>query len=131
MHHSQGIMIVEDEPLSAMTLEQMVEELGFRVAGCAGSESDAFALLNATNPCAAILDLRLGLHTSLAVAGACKDRGIPVVFATGFSPSEYGRFCEGQPVLKKPFSCDELAKVLSSLDVKSSSRPTSIRPLRG
>lgn len=120
MYQPNGILIVEDEPLLALSLEQMVEELGYRVEGCASTETDAFALLNLTEPYAAILDVRLGLHNSLGVAAACKDRGIPVIFSTGFSPDEYGRFCDGQPVLNKPFSRDELKDALASIAPKYS-----------
>ena len=41
------IMIIEDEPLIAMDIEQMVESLGHRVAGIARTHEEAVALFKA------------------------------------------------------------------------------------
>ena len=66
----------------------------------------------------AILDaaLSLGEDTSLAVAGACKARGISVIFTTGLSPDDYGQFCDGNPVLNKPFTIEDLTEALEAVD---------------
>ena len=115
MGRSDGIIIVEDEPLIVMMVEQMVQDLGYRVDGCAGSEADALALLQITSPVLAILDVKLGSSTSLSIAAACSDRGIPVIFATGLPPSEFSKFSNGVPVLNKPFSFDEFTRVLDQV----------------
>ncbi|MHA6299283.1 response regulator [Devosia sp. CAU 1758] len=118
MTQRQSVIIVEDEPLILMMVEQMAEDLGLVVAGCAFSEADAVALLECTTPDIAILDVKLGANTSLAVAAACKDRGIRVIFTTGFSPDAYGNFSDGQPVLNKPFTLDDLREALESGGVR-------------
>lgn len=112
MLQHQSVIIVEDEPVILVMVEQMVEDLGLTVVGCAFSEADAVDLLNHTTPHIAILNVKLGTDTSLAVADACKERGISVVFATGLSPDSYFQFCDGQPVLNKPFTIEDLSEAL-------------------
>ena len=112
MSNPAAIMIVEDEPLIAMMIEEMANDLGWAVGACLHTEADAFAFLNAHNPCIAVLDINLGLTTSLAVAAACRDRDIPVVFTTGYTASDIPPQCGNAPVLAKPFSTDELALAL-------------------
>ena len=113
-HHR--VLIVEDEPLILMMVEQMVEDLGLIVDGCAYSEDGAIEMLKDTAPDIAILDVKLGEDTSLAVAGACKARGISVIFTTGLSPDDYGQFCDGHPVLNKPFTIEDLTEALEAVD---------------
>ena len=47
---STSIMIIEDEPLIAMDIEEMVESLGHRVVGTARTHSEAIALFSSTRP---------------------------------------------------------------------------------
>lgn len=44
------VLIIEDEPLIAMDIEQMVESLGHRVVGTARTHKEAVALFARTNP---------------------------------------------------------------------------------
>ena len=44
------ILIIEDEPLIAMDIEQMVESLGHRVVGTARTHKEAVALYDRTHP---------------------------------------------------------------------------------
>ena len=104
-----GLMIVEDEPLIAMMIEEMADEIGWPVGGSLHTEADAFAFLNAHQPAIAVLDINLGLTTSLGIAAACHDRNIPVVFTTGYTAADVPSQCGNAPVLAKPFSTQELA----------------------
>ena len=108
----QSLIIVEDEPLISMMVGEIAEDLGWKVDGSAQTEADAFALLNRSVPSLALLDINLGLTTSLAVAASCRDRGIPVVFITGYSAKEVSPLCGGAPVLAKPFSPEDLDQAL-------------------
>jgi CheY-like chemotaxis protein len=73
------------------------------------ARKDAFTILAACNPKLAILDINLGLTTSLAVASECRERHIPVVFMTGYTAKDVPLQCGDAPVLAKPFSPQELA----------------------
>jgi hypothetical protein len=49
------------------------------------------------------------------VADALAARGVPFVFSTGYSGFDMRDGYRDRPVLKKPFPCEELVKVLTRL----------------
>jgi CheY-like chemotaxis protein len=104
----RSLIIVEDEPLIAMMIEGVVRDLGWLVAGLAVDEREALALME-RSPDLAILDYRLGSGTSLAIASACRDRGIGIVFVTGYQGEEIAGVCGDAPIVAKPFTPCELA----------------------
>jgi CheY-like chemotaxis protein len=108
----QNLIVVEDEPLIAMMIEELLAELGWTVDGSAHSEAEAFILLDRCSPKLALLDINLGLTTSLAVAASCRERHIPVVFMTGYSIQDVPRQRGDAPVLSKPFSPEDLKRAL-------------------
>lgn len=113
MHQTtRNLILVEDEPLLAMMLGESVQELGWIVEGTARTEADAFAVLGKCHPELALLDIHLGLTTSLAIASACRDRHIPVVFMTGYTARDVPSQCGNAPILSKPFSSDELERAI-------------------
>ena len=123
-----GILIVEDEPSISMMLEDMLTDLGFVVDGCAYREEEALDLLESSMPDLALLDINLGLTTSLAIAAACKNRGIAVVFTTGYATQDVPSECGNAPILSKPFSTADLKTAISlglsmNRDPGAASRP--------
>jgi CheY-like chemotaxis protein len=111
-HVKQNLIVVEDEPIIAMMIEDLAQELGWTVEGSAHTEAEAFGLLNSCSPQLALLDINLGLTTSLAVASSCRDRRIPVVFMTGYCARDVPIQCGDAPILAKPFSPDDLERAL-------------------
>ena len=110
------ILIVEDEPLIAMMLEDIVEILGKSVAGSADSVATALQAIEKGGVEAAILDLNLrGGEKSTPVAAALSERGIPFVFATGGSDDSVDASFRDRPCLHKPFTMDSVEQVLASL----------------
>ena len=53
------MLIIEDEPLIAMDIEQMVESLGHRVVGTARTHTEATALFGKTHPRMVLADIQL------------------------------------------------------------------------
>lgn len=80
----------------------------------------AGTLLENLKPSVALLDINLGTATSLGVAALCRDRGISVIYVTGYSGDEIPRQCRDAPVLTKPLSSDELARALEGLSIQTS-----------
>ncbi|RYD46101.1 MAG: response regulator, partial [Sphingomonadales bacterium] len=77
------VLIVEDEPVVAMCLEDILEELGCVTVGPANRLSEGLAL--AEGPLdAAILDINLAGERSNAIAQRLHDRSIPFAFASGY-----------------------------------------------
>lgn len=108
-----SLIVVEDEPLIAIMIEELAQELGWAVDGTAYSEADAFCLLDRCSPSLALLDINLGSSTSLAVAATCRDQHIPVVFMTGYTAKDIPPQCGSAPVLAKPFSRDDLERAFA------------------
>jgi CheY-like chemotaxis protein len=103
-----SLLVVEDEFLVADFIAEIITGFGARVIGPASSAEQARALLKNTKVDGAVLDVRLGGHTSLSLADELLQAGIPVIFATGYAASlEPGKY-DGVMRLKKPFRQDEL-----------------------
>jgi CheY-like chemotaxis protein len=77
------VLIVEDEPIIAMTAEDLVEDMGCVVAGSAATLAEAEALAAAGGFDIAMLDINLNGETSLSVAAKLRDAATPVVFRRG------------------------------------------------
>lgn len=108
------ILLVEDEPMIAFALEDLVIELGYDVVGPAYRLAEALDLANREEFAAAVLDVNLNEERSFAVADLLYERGIPFVFATGYAEGGVGWTREAM-VIAKPYSRDQLAKALGDL----------------
>lgn len=80
------ILIIEDEPLIAMDIEQMVESLGHRVTGIARTRDEALALFRADPPGMVLADIQLADGSSGldAVNDMLRSSALPVIFITAF-----------------------------------------------
>jgi CheY-like chemotaxis protein len=114
MGEPRRLLLVEDEPLIAFALEDLVAELGFGVVGPAYRLQDALLLAGSEQFDAAILDVNLNEETSFPVADLLQRRGIPFLFATGYAEGGIG--WEGPAlVIAKPYGRDQVARALGSL----------------
>ena len=106
------VLVVEDDGLIALTLEDLLEELGCQVAGSAGSVAEALAWLEAGNGLdAALLDVKLGTEMVFPVAEALAARHIAFAFTTGLGEAPDARF-RSAPLLTKPIRRADLQRVL-------------------
>lgn len=80
------IMIIEDEPLIAMDIEQIVSDLGHDVTGVARTHGEAIDLFKRTKPKMVLADIQLADGSSGidAVNDILKEDSIPVIFITAF-----------------------------------------------
>src|SRR5437764_10549438 len=78
------VLIVEDEPLLAMMLEDMVLQLGHSVAEILDNLASATAAVENSHFDIAVLDVNLRGQKSFPVAEALASRNIPFLFATGY-----------------------------------------------
>jgi DNA-binding NtrC family response regulator len=107
------VLIIEDESLLSLLLEDMLEELGCKVAGSASTVADAIEAVGKVEAGAAILDIKLGDQKSFPVAEALAARGVPFVFATGYGDGQMEDPWRDHLVLQKPFAQDQLAELLT------------------
>ena len=108
------ILIVEDEPLFAQTLKQLVElNPLYQVTAIAGDSAAALAAVAERVPDLALVDLQLANGTTgFPVAVRLQELGVPCLFTTGKAPSfpmpDLALGC-----LVKPFSADDLIRALT------------------
>ena len=108
------ILIVEHEPFIALTLEDMLDELGFGLAGTVAQVSEALDLIGREPVDCALLDVNLGSEKIDPVADLLATRGCPFIFTTGYGRSGIPNGHAGRPVLQKPFRMDDLASTLKA-----------------
>lgn len=111
------LLLVEDEPLIAFLLQDIVRELGFEVEGVAGSLSLAIELATAKADSidAAILDINLNGVMSYAAAEALVERGVPVIFVTGYAAEDAPPSLAHLKVLRKPYDSAHIAQALADV----------------
>jgi CheY-like chemotaxis protein/DNA-directed RNA polymerase specialized sigma24 family protein len=100
------VLIIEDEPLIAMDIEAVVQELGHDVIGIAVTRSEAVAMADAHRPGLVLADIQLADNSSGidAVSDIAASGRLPVVYITAFPE----RLLTGQGVeptflITKPF----------------------------
>lgn len=109
-------LIVEDNMIIAMDAADMCQELGARQVQTVGTVSAALAAIAADAPAVALLDVNLGAETSVAVAEACTEHGVPFALATGYGGSTelLERFPD-VPIIKKPYTIEDLRAAIERL----------------
>jgi CheY-like chemotaxis protein len=111
----QHILVVEDEMLNLMMIEDMLTDLGGASVSAAATVDKALALIERQVFDIAMLDLNLNGIKSYPVAETLTARGVPFVFATGYSEHALGDRYRGRPMLKKPFKYEALVDSLTRL----------------
>ncbi|MGN6155442.1 MAG: response regulator [Sphingomicrobium sp.] len=117
------ILIVEDEALVAMEIEGMLGLAGHEAVAHADDLQSALNAVEAGTPDLALVDIHLGRGNSgLDVAAALKERGVPVLFATGNCPMERGRDL-ALGCLHKPFTDNMLLNAIRAAEAKLGGQP--------
>ena len=112
------ILIIEDEPIIAMDLETIVEDLGHKVVGVARARPQAVALAAERKPELIMADIQLedGASGLEAVNEILTTASKPVVFITAH-PGKYLSAAAKRPepasILSKPFSPDSVRAAVS------------------
>jgi CheY-like chemotaxis protein len=100
------VLIIEDEPIIAMDLEELVASCGHRVVGVAHTESEAIAMAERTRPGLILADINLGAggDGTSAVATILRSHYAPVIFVTAYPERLLtGEAVEPAFVITKPF----------------------------
>lgn len=100
------VLIIEDEPIIALDLENLVTELGHKVVATAATRADAVAKAHSENPGLVLADINLGEGGSGidAVAEILGSFDIPVIFITAYPEKLLtGERPEPTYLIAKPF----------------------------
>lgn len=106
------VLLVEDEAIIAMTAEDMLEELGCRLAATAYSLEDALAAATGEDFDVAVLDINLNGERSLPLARELKLLGKPFIFTTGYGIDGPGPDFADIPLVAKPYRTDDLGRAI-------------------
>jgi DNA-binding response OmpR family regulator len=111
------LLLVEDEPFSALDLQILSEAAGHEVVGVADTLETALTMAGETRPDAALVDINLrdgfsGVRVSKALSGSA----VAVGFVTGNAEQIPADFAGAVAVLEKPFSDAGVVELLSILE---------------
>jgi DNA-directed RNA polymerase specialized sigma24 family protein len=110
------VVIIEDEPLIALQLELLVEELGHKVLGIARTHREASAMVESARPGLVLADVHLADGSSglEAVEEILGSYSVPVVFVTAF-PERLLTGTRPEPtfLITKPFRTDNVKATIS------------------
>ena len=109
------ILIVEDEPIIALGLEDVLVDAGFQIAGVAGKLEKALALIESGACDVAIVDANLAGVSASPVAIALAARGIPFIVMSGYSPEQLQAVFPDALVMQKPCRPELLIDTLNTL----------------
>ena len=109
------VLIVEDEYLIRLLLEDMLEELGFEVAGVASSVSEGKTQAGTAQIDLAILDVNIDGEQVFPVAEVLKSRNLPFCFITGYGAQGLPEQYRSMPTLQKPFQMADLKTTLTKM----------------
>ncbi|WP_029935400.1 response regulator [Sphingomonas sp. UNC305MFCol5.2] len=110
------VMIIEDEPLIAMDLEQIVRDLGHEVTGVAVTRDEAVALAMEDRPGLVLADIQLADDSSGidAVKDILAEFSVPVIFITAFPERLLtGERPEPTFLITKPFQRETVKTTIS------------------
>ena len=100
------VLIIEDEPIIAMDIEELVQNCGHNVVGIATSEAEAVALAEKHKPGLILADINLGIggDGTAAVSRIMRHHYAPVIFVTAYPERLLtGEDLEPAFVITKPF----------------------------
>jgi CheY-like chemotaxis protein len=111
-----SVLIIEDEPLIALNLEELVKRLGHRVVGLAKTHAEALDVAANERPGLILADVRLqdGSSGLDAVNDLISQSEVPVVFITAYPERLLtGRRPEPAFLIPKPFRSAHVAAVVT------------------
>ena len=109
------VLILEDEPIIAMGLEDMLLDTGAEVVVSASVPQALTALEKARVDCA-VLDVNLHGAKSYPVAARLNELRVPFIFATGYGDAEHPAEFADWPTLTKPYRLSDIRTMLECGD---------------
>jgi DNA-binding response OmpR family regulator len=109
------ILIVDDEPLIALDIQQLLEQESYTVIGLAADNDEASSLIDRDSPEIVVLDAFLHGETAARTAEILRERNIPFLVATGYMRDQLD-WIGSEPLVQKPFRPEQLLQAVSSLN---------------
>lgn len=109
------LLIVEDESLIAILIEEGLTQFGYDIVGPAPRLAQAMEMARSADVDGAVLDINVRGEPIYPAASILAERGIPFVFITGYNVGEVDERFRDRPVLRKPFTTEDLRKCLDKV----------------
>ena len=114
-HRNVRVLIIEDEPLIAHTVEDFLIEAGFQIAGVVGKLENALALIESGVCDVAIIDANLRGVSASPAATALASRGLPFIVTSGYSQEQLPGLFPGAVFIQKPCHPELIIQTLATL----------------
>jgi len=112
--HSLRILVVEDNFLTADSIQDLLETSGCEVVGPAATVAEALNLVMHTTLDGAVLDISLAGELSFPVAAALIERDVPFLFLTGHDDLVVPQQYRAMRRLEKPTDMRQLGEIVTS-----------------
>ncbi|WP_245892012.1 MULTISPECIES: response regulator [Devosia] len=110
------VLVVEDETLVLINLEDILEQLGWSIAAQAMRLPEAERLASSVEALdVAILDVNIGGAKVFPAAQILRERGVPILFATGYGRDGLPPEWQDHAVIAKPYSQADIERALDRL----------------
>jgi DNA-binding response OmpR family regulator len=107
-------LIIEDEPLIAMAIEDVLRDAGYSSFDFAVDAQEAIAAAQRKCPDLITSDVVLTTGNGMdAIEAICGEKPLPVVFITGNASDVHARL-PGFPVVRKPFSTADVVAAVQT-----------------
>lgn len=108
------VLILEDEVIVAFALEDMLADMEASVV-MATTTDEALDAVASGEFALAVLDVNVNGVKSYGVAAELAQRGVPIIFATGYGDAEHPAHFAAVPTLTKPYSRQQLADCIAAI----------------
>ena len=109
------VFVAEDEFHVLQLIEDMLVELGCTVIDSVSSVRAALERVATIEAHVAVLDVNLRGKPIFPVAQILRNRGIPIVFSTGYGAAGIEPEWQAYPVIQKPFAIDGLGAAIAQI----------------
>lgn len=117
------VLVVEDSPVVAPYVQDLLTDLGCTVVGPATNMASARELATDEEFDAAIVDLHIRGDKVFAICDILEARGVPFVITSGYADWTMPDKWQDRPRLAKPYTVDTLQEAIEELAAGDASSP--------
>lgn len=107
------VLVIEDEALVGMLIEDMLQDIGCGSVRLVAQFDEAMRAAEQGEFDLALLDVNLDGINSFPIAERLIERGVPLIFATGYGKVGMDPRYAAIPTLQKPFFFDDLQRLVT------------------